>query len=376
MKDFTIFAPLLKTSQSEGKKRLHGTASSTVKDRHGDVITLAALQKMEASAKRMTIFLNHNYQVPEDVAGTVSQASIRNHPSDPDIHDLVFDIEMNESNPRAMAAFDAIQGGTQLGLSIGAQIPEGGATRDAEGVFTIEDIELLETSLVGVPASPRSWVEYAVKSLRSQMIKEATVIKPTPVDAEETDDAEEPTGEVEEITTVELAAEGPAEDAEASDEDQSTTDEDPDVEPDAEPPGEVRFDQSATPQDAPEPVSNPETGDDLLQSEDDEITSKALLASADTLTKAHDVIARLDRELDETKAALTEVTGERDQVVAKTAETLQATSTLLERLAAASKGRKTSPMVIEAVAEFEGLKDVYSDVVMTLLKEHNHHVRS
>ncbi|HEY5997341.1 MAG TPA: HK97 family phage prohead protease, partial [Candidatus Deferrimicrobiaceae bacterium] len=162
---FKIFVPMLKAAQSDdGRMRLRGVASSTVKDRHGDTITLGALHEMEASARNLTIFLNHKYDIPEDVAGSVEHAEIRR--SADDVHDLLFDIVINDENPRAEKAWRAIQKGTQLGLSIGARIPPGGATRDKEtGRYTIEHIDLLETSLVSVPANPRSWVEYAVKSL-------------------------------------------------------------------------------------------------------------------------------------------------------------------------------------------------------------------
>lgn len=168
MNTFKIFAPMLKASMGpDGKMRLHGIASSTVKDRHGDTMNASALMDMERSANNnLTIFLNHSYEVPEDVAGHVEQALIRSHPQDPDIHDLSMDIIVNETNPRAVKAWEAIDGGTQLGLSIGAMIPDGGATRDRKtGSYEINHVELLETSLVGVPANPRSWVEYAVKSL-------------------------------------------------------------------------------------------------------------------------------------------------------------------------------------------------------------------
>jgi HK97 family phage prohead protease len=365
VKDFTIFAPLLKTSQSDGKRRLHGTASSTVKDRHGDVITLGAMKQMEASALGMTIFLNHNYQVPEDVAGTVKSAVIRSHPSDPDIHDLVFDIEMNESNPRAVAAFDAIQGGTQLGLSIGARIPEGGAARDSEGVFTIEDIELLETSLVGVPASPRSWVEYAVKSLRSSHIEKTTSsVTAIVVDVEEAPDVQVEAPIVEETASVE--PDDPAT-PEASDEPPTIQAPDPDPATKSVD-EEVEAASSDTPQDAP--PSNPDDGDVSQSEEDAEVAIKALVISADTLTKAHDVIARLDRELTETKTALTEATGERDQIVVLSQKAMANTVSLLERLAETSKGRKTSPVVAVTATAMDDLSSVYgADVIALLQKE-------
>jgi HK97 family phage prohead protease len=166
--DFKIFVPLLKANKGpDGKMRFHGVASSSIKDRHGDTITRTALSEMESTANaNMTIFLNHSYDVPEDVAGSVETAILRSHPTDPDIQDLVFDIVVNDTNPRAVKAWEAIDNGTKLGLSIGARIPDGGASRSKDtGRYVIDHVDLLETSIVGVPANPRSWVEYAVKSL-------------------------------------------------------------------------------------------------------------------------------------------------------------------------------------------------------------------
>lgn len=175
-KDFKIFIPLLKTSKdADGRMRFHGTASSTIKDRHGDTITLTALGEMERSAaENMTIFLNHEYKVPEDVAGSVERAIIAKT-ADPNVHDLQLDIVVNSANERAVKAWEAIDGGTKLGLSIGARIPDGGATRDKEsGRYKIDHIDLLETSIVGVPANPRSWIEYAVKALNGNPVVDET----------------------------------------------------------------------------------------------------------------------------------------------------------------------------------------------------------
>lgn len=180
---FQIFSGLLKTSRSQdGKMRLHGVASSTTRDLHGDVMESSALEDMERSANgNLTIFLNHSYEVPEDVAGSVERAALKtrgaDHEGNPN-YDLDMDILINDANPRAVKAFEAIEKGTKLGLSIGALIPEGGAIRDKKsGTYTIQHVDLLETSLVGIPANPRSWVEYAAKSLRGaeKIDKDVTV---------------------------------------------------------------------------------------------------------------------------------------------------------------------------------------------------------
>jgi HK97 family phage prohead protease len=374
MKRFTIFAPRLKANNSDGKRRLHGVASSTVLDRHGDVITLKAMQRMEQAAKGMTIFFNHSYNVPEDVAGTVEKSEIRQHPTDPTIYDLVYDIVLNEANPRAINSWEAMNGGTQLGLSIGARIPEDGASRDANGVFTIDDIELLETSIVGVPASPRSWVEYAVKSLRSDYVEKTTsASKPVMVDIEEASDEAHPDDVVEETSAVDVDAEEPlteileGEGARTQREDDPSTNEE--TEPESEPTEDVTFssDEVTTPQDAPE--STPENGDELLgQSDAEETTAKAALGlTADTLKQANQTIVVLNRELDMAKSNKAAAEAQRDQVVSLTQKAMSDTASLLKRLSEAPQGRKTSPVVVETVTQFDSLKAVYGEGVMALL---------
>jgi len=166
-RDFSLFTGLLKTARTDDGLILSGIASSTIKDRHGDTMTANALKSMLESADGMTIYLNHEYKVPEDVAGTVRRAWIEK--ASDDLHDLHFEIGINEENPRAVQAFNAIDKGTKLGLSIGAMIPEGGAKRNkSNGAYIIDDVELLETSIVSIPANPRSWVEYARKSLMTK----------------------------------------------------------------------------------------------------------------------------------------------------------------------------------------------------------------
>lgn len=170
---FKIFAPtMIASRESDGTCRIEGVASSTVRDHHGDQLTVKALEKMAASARGMTIFLNHSYNVPDDVFGRVEKVKLaRSGDRDPktneEIYDLRFGIKVTKSNARAVSTFEQIEGGTRLGLSIGAMVPDGGATFSKEegGRYIVDDVELVETSVVGVPANPRSWIDYAVKAL-------------------------------------------------------------------------------------------------------------------------------------------------------------------------------------------------------------------
>lgn len=154
---------LKSSSSDDGKMRLHGIASSTMKDRHGDTIAESAIDDMVRSASdNMTIFLNHSYTIPEDIGGSVESVNKRFDGIDAL---LALTILIDETNPRAVQTWKSVQAGRQVGISIGANLPEGGYTRNKDGTYLINHLDLLEASLVGVPANPKSWVEYAVKAL-------------------------------------------------------------------------------------------------------------------------------------------------------------------------------------------------------------------
>ncbi len=426
--NFTIFAPLLKASlDGDGRRRLHGIASSTIKDRHGDTIELSALTEMERTAgANMTIFLNHKYEVPEDVAGTVERAAIHRHPTDPDIHDLALDIVVNEINERAVKAWSAIQNGTQLGLSIGARIPDGGATRDKDsGRYRIQHIDLLETSLVGVPANPRSWVEYAVKSLNGESMTTLTDDGPVVTDLELVAEPAEGSDEALELAKAKKPADHThphahehahdhthwngiahghdhahthahghddshqhADDMQGSEHDHSHQDsygdtEHPhsettkELEPDltgdellahlaeTDPAPDLTSDGSdgaaSAPQEAPS-ESVPEHGEAPADvTAELDIEPTALL----TLRSASDALTSVTRELTDTRSALAVAERERDQAVELSIRTLSDTAALLQRIAATPMGKRT--VVTEQVTAFESLKSVYGDAFVDLL---------
>lgn len=158
--------------QEEPDLVLEGVASSSIKDRHGDTILPSALIDMEKAARNnLTIFLNHSYDVPEDVAGSVKHAEIASSAVDESgnpIFDLAYKVKIDRTNARAVKAHQSMMGGTKLGMSIGARIPEGGAVRNKKtGTLLITHLDLLETSIVGIPANPRSWIDSVAKSIKA-----------------------------------------------------------------------------------------------------------------------------------------------------------------------------------------------------------------
>lgn len=180
--EFRIYSTekLAAVTDDDGKKRIKGIASSTVRDHHGDYMERSALLDMEKAANdNLTIFLNHNYKVPEDVFGSCEKAVIKRQNQDDGegnsyYHILSMDIVVDEANPRAVKSFEHIQNGTKLGLSIGAMIPRDGWSYDEDKeAFIIHHVELLETSVVSIPANPKSWITNAVKALKSAQGEES-----------------------------------------------------------------------------------------------------------------------------------------------------------------------------------------------------------
>lgn len=164
---FNIYSGLLKAYEGPNGRGFTTTASSSITDLAGDEILPPAIEKMADKAQgNMTIFLNHEYRVPEDVLGSVTSARMATRGADGNgnpIVDLDFDIRLNDSNPRALQTYEAIKSGVKLGTSIGAIVRH--AEKKKGGGLKIDDIDILEASIVGIPANPRSWVQYAMKAI-------------------------------------------------------------------------------------------------------------------------------------------------------------------------------------------------------------------
>lgn len=174
LRTFKMFVPdLIATRTTDGKMRIEGVGSSTIRDHHGDSFTQKALRKMADSSLGMTVFMNHGYEVPKDVFGKIEKVRIQKTGIvDPrtkqEIWDLRLGIIVASSNPLAVQNFDLIEKDeVGLGISIGAMLPEGGYAPDKEagGRLLIDDVDPVEFSMVGIPASPRAFVDYAVKSI-------------------------------------------------------------------------------------------------------------------------------------------------------------------------------------------------------------------
>jgi len=190
--DFKIYTNALKAYESEeGEKFVSGTTSSTIRDLHGDEMSLDALKSMADTARQnMTVFLNHNYNVPEDLFGSATSADIvkrYDQESGQEVYDLDLNIRVvgEDENPEAMRAYRAIKRGVKLGLSIGARVEKAKRKAAEDGKpesILIEKVRLLEASVVGIPANQRSYLQNAVKSLKSATEIDSDVFVDEPSD--------------------------------------------------------------------------------------------------------------------------------------------------------------------------------------------------
>lgn len=334
-KKFTFFTNILKAGGGDGEPMtLSGVASSTVEDLHGDTIQRTALKDMEAAiAKGMTIFLNHEYRVPEDVAGFAESSRVKKRGADDEgngIWDLDIDLTINDENPRAVEAWRGIKGGKwKAGLSIGANIPDDGFEYDkSTGKFTINHIQLLETSIVGIPANQRSWIAKAVKALtpvvgddeltpgvlRNDEILE--VVKEATADAPPADDrAEEPALQEDGEETVEAG--------DSVDYDEKASASEPTEQDDAEPEADPATPVVEESQEAdPSAVATVEDGDPdpeamltSLTEVDGEVTLTHLQSAVQVGMKLAEHITGLTKERDEALRAQAAAETDRNQAI-------------------------------------------------------------
>jgi starvation-inducible DNA-binding protein len=129
----------------------------------------------DTARQNMTVFLNHNYNVPEDLFGSATDAEIIKR-WDSETNQEVYDLDVNirvvneDENPEALRAYRAIKRGVKLGLSIGARVEKASrkaAQGDQPESIVIEQVRLLEASVVGIPANQRSYLHNAIKSIKS-----------------------------------------------------------------------------------------------------------------------------------------------------------------------------------------------------------------
>jgi hypothetical protein len=314
--------------------------------------------------------------------------------SDP-IWDLDFDVVVNDSNPRAVDAFNAIDKGTKLGLSIGAMIPEGGAVRNKKtGTYVFNHVDLLETSIVGIPANPRSWVQNAVKAIKATTVPLGAPTLTLDGDRYRIE------GNLDRATINVASSSTVKDDEPDAPQPQPIADTGEDTPPQPQPVEETPDDVSPQPQEVPGPDepdvqdakiqvitidtdspdggsdgsqeasdSDPDTepGDDVYDSTSSGDVSLATLTEAlSSLETTAQALVETRRQLDEAVDERDAARRERDEVVEVTNQVITQASQIIEKLANMPVGRKA--VLREARDELAGLERLYSPAILNLIR--------
>jgi hypothetical protein len=152
----------------EAPNRVFAIGSSTVRDLQGDVMEVSALRDMELAPVGLLCYLNHKYELPEDVAGALA-ASPEIVYVGQGIVDLRIEIDVEVGNPRMLRTYEMIKAGRRIGTSVGCIVDGFEIIETPDGpVLHVTHVRVVEWSFVAMPANQRSWVEHAAKGLFEQ----------------------------------------------------------------------------------------------------------------------------------------------------------------------------------------------------------------
>lgn len=149
--------------KADAQGRIEGYASTFGgdPDRHGDIVTKGAFSRSLAEHKSQgtlpAMLWSHRLEDPIGRWTHMEQ----------DADGLFVAGQVNLKTAKGCEAFEHIQAGDASGFSIGYVTPEGGRRYLGKGVFALDDLDLVEVSIVTVPANARARIR-AVKHLSSK----------------------------------------------------------------------------------------------------------------------------------------------------------------------------------------------------------------
>jgi hypothetical protein len=176
--DFELYTAGME-SDPRNNRLVHMVGSSTEKDMQGDIMSLHALNDMTSAQPNMTIWLNHDYTLPDSIFGSVVGApGIRQKSGIADL-ELTVDVELD--NPNASKVKRYVDNGRKLGCSIGCMVTKYEVPDENDGEdwidrnIIIHGVYVVEYSVVGIPCNQRSWVENAVKGVFARTLDKSLV---------------------------------------------------------------------------------------------------------------------------------------------------------------------------------------------------------
>jgi hypothetical protein len=175
--------PVDPANTTDTAPRLKFVASSTTTDLYGDVMSLNALQEMRDQAVGKTAFIDHNMWSLEYTLGVIETATLEarqiTNPSTGAIENgtvLVITVKIAQSSLRAMAVYNLVRDGVNVGASVTIYILQSSTLED--GRNQIDSVYLLEISGVGVPAEQNSWVEQIELAVKAFQLKHGNKLLP------------------------------------------------------------------------------------------------------------------------------------------------------------------------------------------------------
>lgn len=160
--DIVRASPISIEVKANDSGRIEGYASIIGNaDRHGEVVQRGAfsesLTRHKAAGDMPVMLWSHAQEQPIGKWSDMHE----------DSKGLFVEGTLNLKTSKGREAFEHVKAGDLGGLSIGFIIPEGGREYAGEGIFNLKKIELLEVSIVAIPANPLARIT-GVKTLQSK----------------------------------------------------------------------------------------------------------------------------------------------------------------------------------------------------------------
>jgi len=133
--------------------RLTGCASSTAVDLDGDRFTRSALARMEKEIVGVPLLEDHTYKLAS-VIGEISEAHLAAAAKGET--DLIVTLELAFGHQPAERVWRLAEQGINIGLSVGVLVHSSERPPELRGGILIKDAEILECSVVTIPAQQRS----------------------------------------------------------------------------------------------------------------------------------------------------------------------------------------------------------------------------
>jgi HK97 family phage prohead protease len=149
--------------KADAQGRIEGYASTFggAPDRHGDIVTPGAFARSLAEHKAQGTLpaMLWSHRLEEPIGRWTNMQE--------DATGLFVSGQVNLKTERGREAFEHIRAGDATAFSIGYIVPEGGRRYLGKGTFALDLVDLIEVSIVAIPANTRARIR-AVKHINTK----------------------------------------------------------------------------------------------------------------------------------------------------------------------------------------------------------------